>query len=497
MIARDPLGLVTIAHDLRRRIDWREEMVALALMVAESAIVYLYLGGLLPAITPPYAPFPGWLIGLLLALAYVVPRLLDALRVWGARYELVLALALLASLLLALKVAAFPSAPWLATGWLRGALDGLIVRPNPAIRPPWAIVGVVAYAWWRGRTRAEPMLETTYQMLRWGTLAAAGGLLLVLLGAPAASPIRERMASAVVLYFVAALAAVSLARSRLEGLRSGSPLGPPWLATFALPIAAVVLVAVLAAGLVSRHLLEALLAAFGPLLWGLGLAARALVLLVALLAFIVISPVLWLLERTGFGTLPLLERLPRATSPLAQLDRVAREVLHIADPARYLIAGAVLALLGSALVRYAHRRRHRWRDTVAERRESVLAWEDAVGGLARPLRRAARRLRPRGDPLAHLRADPRWAHTLAIRETYIRLLRRGARAGLPRPADVTPAEYARRLAAHAPDDAAAIAQITAHYEAARYRAEPATPEEAAAVRAAWAALTGRPPAPRD
>lgn len=488
MIARDPLGLAAMVNDLRVRLDWREEAVALALIVAESAILYLYLGVILPEISPPYAAFPGWLIAMLLAVAYFVPRLLTELRLWGAHFEVMLALTLIASLLLALKVAAFPGMSWLSTGWLQGAIDGLILRPNPSVRPPWAIVAVVAYAWWRGRSRAEPMLETTYQMLRWGTVAAAGGLLLVLVASPSEAPIRDGMAGAVVIYFVAGLMAVGVARFRLEGLRSGAPLGPPWLATFAVPIAGIVIIAVLAAGIFSRSFLDTLLTALGPLLWLLGVVVRALVLLIALLAFLIIAPVLWLMERYGFGALPLLEHLPRAGNPLDQLDRFARQSLHVADPARYLIAGIVLTLVGSALIRYAYRRRRRWRAGALERRESVFAWEEAVGGLARPLLHVLRRARPRGDPLAALRGDPRWAHTVAIRETYIRLLRRGARAGLPRPDGATPAEHARRLAARFPTDADPIITITTHYEAARYQATPATPDAAAAVRTAWEAL---------
>lgn len=488
MIARDPLGLAAMVSDLRVRLDWREETVALALIVAESAILYLYLGVLLPEVTPPYAAFPGWLIAVLLAVAYAVPRLLTELRLWGAHYEVMLGLTLIASLLLALKVASFPGTPWFSTGWLQGSLDGLILRPNASVRPPWAIVAVVAYAWWRGRSRAEPVLETTYQMLRWGTMAAAGGLLLVLVATPPEAPIRDGMASAVVIYFVSGLMAVGVARFRLEGLRSGAPLGPPWLATFALPIAAVVVIAVLAAGIFSRSFLDTLLTALGPLLWLLGFVVRALVLLIALLAFLIIAPVLWLMERYGFGTVPLLEHLPRAGNPLDQLDRFARQSLHVADPARYLLAGFVLTLVGSALIRYAYRRRRRWRTGAHERRESVFGWEEAVDGLARPLLRVLRRARPRGDPLAALRGDPRWAHTVTIRETYIRLLRRSARAGVARPRGATPAEHARRLATRFPTDAAAITTITTHYEAARYQATPATPEAAAAVRTAWETL---------
>ncbi|HET9016405.1 MAG TPA: DUF4129 domain-containing protein [Thermomicrobiaceae bacterium] len=491
MIAGDPLGIGAVAAELRRRLDWREEALTGSLIVAESAIVYLALGVLLPESSAPYAPFPGWLIFGLMAVAYYVPHLLDELRVWNPRYETVLTVTVVLSLLVAFKVGAFPHDAWLSTSWPRGTVAALIVRPSPAVRPPWAIVGVVAYAWWRGRTRAEPMLETAYQMLRWGTLATTIALLLILMAAPLGGLIRSTMAGAVVLYFAGALAAIGLARLRLEGVRSGSPLGPHWLATFAVPIVAVVLLAVVAAGIFSRSFLDTMLVVLGPLLWLVGEAIRALVILVALIAFLIIAPILWLLERQGLNRFPLTGQLPHAISPFAQLDHLAHSSLHIADPIRYLVAGAVISLIVSALARYAFRRRRRWRDEVAEQRESVFAWDEAVGGLAGPVRRLLGLRRPPRDSLEQLRRDPRWAHTVAIRETYRQLLHRGARAGTPLAPGATPDEHERALAGRFPGSGAEIADLTAVYDAARYGAEPAPAEAAERARVAWSTFDRR------
>lgn len=482
-----------IVADLRARLDWREESVSLALIVAESAIVYLFLGVLLPELRAPYAAFPGWLILVLLLLAHLLPHWLDELLVWSPHYEIALALGLVASLLLALKVAAFPQQPWFSLAWLSGSLDGLILRPNSAVRPPWAIVGVLLYVWWRGRTRGEPALETTYRMLRWGTVALISGLLLILVATEPGAPVRAGMGSAVILYFVAALGAVGMARFRIEGLRTGNPLGPPWLATFALPIGVIVVVAVLLAALFSRRFLDTVLLLVGPLLLIIEFVIRAVVLVIALLTFIVIAPILWLLERQGFGDFAFFERLPRASGPLEQLDRFARESLHVADPARYLIAGIILLLLGSMLIRYAYRRRRRWRAPVAEQRESVFAWPEAVVTVTAPWRWLFRGGGAADASLERLRADPRWAYTVAIRETYIRLLRRAARAGVPRPPEATPGEYRATLSAQFPEADDAVATITAHYTAARYRRDPATADEAAAVQHAWVQFQSQPP----
>ncbi len=487
-----PLGASwLVARDLARRLDWRAEVLALLLVAAESALVYLFLGVLLRASTPSQAPLPGLLIFALLALGYWLPHLLDELRVWTPDYEVALGVGIVLSLLVSVKVAAFPRHGWLSLAWLEQAAEGLIVRPSDAVRPVWGVVGLVAYAWWRGRTRAEPTIDAAFQMLRWGTLVAAAGLLFVVVGAPERAPIRERTSLAIVLYFAAALGAVGVARLRVEGLRTGGPLGPHWLAGFAIPIASVVAASVALAGLFSPRALQTLLLLLTPVFWLLDLAARALVFVVALMAFVVISPILWLLERQGLTRLQG-SRIPQLLRSVSDVHSATERSLEIADPVRYLIAGVVLALLGSTLIRFAYRRRRHWRDTAQERRESVFAWDDAVGGVAEGLRRLLRRPRRRGDPLAALRGDPRWAHTVFIRETYIRLLERAAAAGVARAPDMTPDEFARALAGRFPGAGEAIRTITRAYDAARYSPEPASAEAARAVREAWAALSRQP-----
>lgn len=485
------LGAGALLLTLQRRLDWREEAQSAATIGAESAIGYLFLGVLLPGIHRPYAAFPGLLLFGLLLFGYFLPHLLDELRVWSPHYELILALGVALSLLVTLKVAAFPSDPWLSSVWLRGALDGLIIRPNPSLRPPWALVGIIVYVWWRGRTRAEPMMESAYQMLRWGMLATTIALLLILVAAPRDSLIRQTMPRAVVLFFVAALAAVGIARFRLEGLRSGTPLGPHWLATFAAPIAAIVLVAVVAAGIFSRRFLETLLVILGPFFWVLGYLVRALIIVIALLAFAVIAPILWLLERHGFNHSSFLSRLPIGVNPLAQVSSFAHNNLHVVDPVRYFIVGLVLFFVISWLVRYAYRRRRRWRESAAERRESILVWPEVVSSLPSRLRRLLRAPRVRVDSLAGLRGDPRWVHTVYIRETYARLVRRGAQAGMPLRPGMTPNEYEREAVQKFPAVGREIATITSAYDAARYGHDPAGPDAAARVRHAWQIIQTR------
>ncbi|HLI51098.1 MAG TPA: DUF4129 domain-containing protein [Thermomicrobiaceae bacterium] len=484
-------GPLSIAADLLERLDWREELLSLALIAAESAIGYLVLGFIFPARNTHLTPFPGWLFFFLLAFAYFLLHILNELRVWSPEFELLVAAGLVLSLLVTLKIACFPADPWFAIAWLRGSVNGLILVGSKATRNPWEVVAVLVYAWWRGRARAEPMMETAYQMLRWGTLALTIALLLILTASPPQAGIRHGIGAAVIVFFTTSLAAVGIARFRLEGLRSGSPLGPNWLVTFAVPIGAIVLIAILAASFFSPGVVESVLTLLAPVFWVIGLIVRALVLLVALLAFVIVSPLLWLLERGGLPAV----RLPAGTriggNPLAAFGGFAGNSLHIAHPLRYLIAGVVLTFFGSVLVRYLYRRRRRWRETAHERRESVLVWDDALGRLPERLRHLIGRDMPRTDSLATLRGDPRWIHTVAIRETYLKLLQLGRRAGVEREPDTTPAEYERQIAGPFPASGAEIGTITDGYDAARYGRSPATERQADEVQAAWSALASR------
>jgi len=473
--------------DLAMELDWRGELLTFCLILAESAIAFLFLGLLIPALQSPYQPFPAWLIFVLFIVGYYVPHALDLGRIWGSTYQAVLIAALILSFVVALKVASFPGEPLLSNSWLHGTINGLTLRSTNSVRPAWAVVIVVSYTWWRGRLRGEPMMDSAYQMLRWGTLAIGVGLVLVLMAAPQEAKIRDQMSVAVIIFFTAALSAIAIARLRLEGIRSGSPLGPRWLATFAAPIASILLIAILAAAVFSRRFLDTMLLVLTPFWWAISLLLRLVVLLVALLAFVIIAPLLWLLEREGFGQIANNLHLPALFSSFGGFQQFSVQRLDVANPLRYLVVGLIFFGLITALTRFVYRRRRRWRDTTVEQRESVMSIGDAVGSLSLNLRRFFRPLR-REDSLARLRGDPRWAHTVSIRETYRRLQSWGAKLGIEQNLSTTALEYGPDLALRFPDATQAIRTIVMTYTLARYSGEPASAEDAANVRDAWESL---------
>jgi hypothetical protein len=480
-------------RDLIRRLDWRQEALALALVLAETALVYLVCGYVLAVNESGFAVLPAWIVGMLMVTAHYVPHLMDEWRVWSPSYEVITGTAIGLSLLVAIKAGCFPHMAVYDPDWLRDAFNSLAFLPNDALRSAWGPVVLAAYAWWRGRTRAEPALDSTYTMLRWGSLALALILIIVLSAAPDHAQVRDRLSIATLTFFVCALGAIGIARLRLEGFRTSAPLGPRWLATFVTPILVVVVVAVIAAGIFSRQFLDTTLWLLTPLFWFLAVVFQIFVLTLAIIAFIVLTPILWLIgsrEPRAIQQTP----TPQQNDGLENLQRRAEEAINVPDPLRYLIASIVLFVIFSALMRFVFRRRRRARESTDEQRESVLDWGNLLDDLAARLKGIFERPE-REDPLRHLRGDPRWRYTLAIRETYARLQERGAKAGRPRRVAETADEYRPGVAAklaQPPDVPTAIGTITDRYRQARYSGVPAEAPDADAVEAAWQQVAQAP-----
>jgi hypothetical protein len=473
--------------DMLRHLDWRQELLGAFVVLAEAALVYLAAGVLLAARLPGAPVVPAWLIVMLMMVAHLVPHLLDEWRIWSPEYETITGVMILLTVLVTVKVAAFPHYAAWNTDWVSQALRGFAFLPNDSIRPVWGLIILVAYAWWRGRTREEPSVDSAYTMLRMGSIVLAVIITIVLLAAADDDEVRQRLSAATVAFFIGSLGAIGVARLKLEGFRTSAPLGPRWLATFVAPICAVIVLAIIGAGIFSRRFLETVLWMLSPLLWFLSLVFEAFVLILAVIALIILTPIVWLLGDREPRALPVTPT-PLEEGDRTLLDRVAERSIEVPDPLRYLIASLVLFLIISLLTKFVFRRRRRARGATEEERESVLEWGNLFAGVGTRLRGLLGRGGRDEDPFAHLRGDERWRYTLAIRETYLRLQERGATAGRPRRRPETADEYrpgiSERLAE--PDDIPeAIAIITERYRRARYSGVPASADDAAVVEQAW------------
>lgn len=480
--------------DMLRHLDWRTEVLGLFVVLSEALLVYLVTGVLLAASLPGSPVLPFWIVALVMLAAHYIPHLLDEWRIWSPEYEAVTATGIALTTLVAIKGGAFPHLSLFSTEWITQTVQAFAFLDNDSLRPVWGLVVLVAYAWWRGRTREEPSIDSAYTILRIGSIALAIIIVLVLSVATPEDQVRDRLSVATVAYFISALSAIGVARLKLEGFRTSSPLGPRWIATFVTPILAVVVIAIIGAGLFSRQFLDTVLWMLGPVFWFLGLVFDAVVLILAIIALIVLTPLIWLIGNRDSGfVLP--TQPPAENGEQSLLERASETPVQMPDALRYLIAALILFAIVSLLTRFVFRRRRRERESTAEVRESVLDWNDMLGSLRNRLRGLIPRGKEEVDPFAHLRGDERWQHTLVIRETYLRLQERGERAGRPRFIPETADEYRPGIASRfaAPGDVpGAIAIITERYRRARYSGEPASAEDAAEVLRAWRVIEQAP-----
>ncbi|HLT20793.1 MAG TPA: DUF4129 domain-containing protein [Thermomicrobiales bacterium] len=481
--AQEPESQVPLTFgDLIRRLDWRVELLSIAIILAEACLVWL-LAGLVMAEDVTRSTYPFLVIALAMLASHYVVYLLDQGRIWSPEYEIIMTTSIILTLLIAIKAGSFAHIPVYDFDWISGTINGLAFFDTEATRPVWGNVVLIAYAWFRARSREEPSLDSAYTMLRWGTLALGGILLIIVIGADSEFEIRERLSAGVLGFYVFSLAAIGLARMRLEGFRSAGPLGARWLATFATPILVIVMIAVIGAGLFSRRFLETLLWALSPLLFVLSVIFQIIVLVIAIIAFLILTPIFWLIGDVEPET------TNATATPAGELEAGAEQTqpdpFVIPEALQYLIAAIVLVAIISLLTRYLYRRRARQRTSTLEERESVLDWSDILGSLGGKLRSLFQRP-PALDPYAALRGDPRWQYTIHIRERYRELQGFGEELGRGRRPRETAEEYRPALAQKlASDNRPAVDALTRIYRRARYSGQPATERDALEMDQSW------------
>jgi hypothetical protein len=209
-------------------------------------------------------------------------------------------------------------------------------------------------------------------------------------------------------------------------------------------------------------------------------------LVLAILAFIIVSPILWLLAGHSFH----LAGIHINPGPLGigtMMQRGAQHAAAIPDPIRYVIALSVLTIAFSATTRFILHRRRRTESRNREERDRLASPTGLIGQAGARLRQLLRGIRRSVDPLDALRGDPAWASTVAIRDTYRQFLRWSRDQHLPRDASATPLEHAASMTPHLTNTAtvADVTELTDRYLTARYSSQPATPSDAAAARSAW------------
>lgn len=475
------------------RFDWSLEALVLLLVGAEAAVVSLLLTGLFVGLgLGDRAILPAWIF-LVLLLGTNIQRAIEAYRFFSPQYEALSVGAVLALLLLTIRLFVFVERPLSDRAWLTEGARALAYPSDRLSLPMWIAILFVAYAWWRGRSRDDPSIDAAYRTLRVGTPVAIIGILATMStaaldGDPA---LRRSLYGGTVVFLFLTLTAIALGRLRIEQARGALTLTPRWLLTFLGPVAALVLIGSLIAGLFTRRFLETILWLLTPVFWLADLLLLILVYIATGVAYVIFAIISFFLNL--LGPVDPVSRPPQRLPGTPTVDPTAGITpVQYPDSFRYLAVLLVLAALVFVLTRFLWRRRPRRAPIAGEERESVFSWDLLAAGAAGLFAGFVGRLRRPADPLADLRGDPRWQHTVTVRELYGRLLKRGAEADRPRAVAQTPDEYVTVVGATSPMPA--VERLTNRYDAARYSEQPATADDAAAAQAAWAEID-RSPAP--
>jgi hypothetical protein len=471
----------------RTRVDWWGEALLLVLVVAETAAIWPLVDLLLGSSGTVETIFSPLVLFMLLYVGSLLPRVLEWFNVWEPRYQAFILAGVIVSTLVAIKIVSFPDFAWNDAGWLEATAQSLIFRKNEAEVFVWGVVLLSAYAWWRGRMRDEPGPESAYLLLRIGApIVLLGTVLRAIAGSADADKLGSRT---VAVFFAAVLASIGISRLRVERARAHQQPGGNPAAAYLAPVAFVALIALFGAVTFSQDLFETAIWFLSPLIWALSVIFRLLVILLAVIAFVILSPILWLLSEHPIHFAGI--RIRPATPGSGEAAEQARQwASAVPDSVRYLVALAVLAVLFSSVTKFILRRRRKPGNAAIEERSFVLAPGDLLDELGKRLKRLFRRGKRATDPLDALRRDPRWRHTVAIRETYREFLAWCLDERVPRALAATPAEHAGNLVPVIvrPDARTALFELTERYNLARYAPIPASAADAEAARRAWRTL---------
>lgn len=466
------------------RLDWSLELLVLLLIGAEAAVASLVMSAIFGSMgLGSAAIWPGWVF-LLLLLGTNMQRAMERYRFFSPQYEILSVGTLVLLLFAAVRVIVFPARALLDTAWPRDAAHALAFASDPLALPMWATIIFVAYAWWRGRSRDEPSLEAAYRMLRLGTPVAIVAILstMAITAVDNDPGFRTVLYGGTIFYLLLTLAAIALGRLRVEQARGALTLTPRWLVIFLGPVAGLVLVGTLVAGIFTRRFLDTILWLLTPVFRLADLLLLIFVYIATAFAYVIFAIITFFLNL--FGPVDPASRPPQGALGTPTTDPTAGiTAIQYPDSLRYLFVLVILAGLVFVLTRFLWHRRPRRQLAAGEERESVFSWDLLAEGAAGLFAGLSGRFRRQSDPLAGLRGDPRWQHTVTIRELYGKLLKRGEGAERPRAEAQTPDEYAPIVGVAAP--LPAVDTLTARYDTARYSEQPASVEDAAAARRAW------------
>lgn len=459
---------------------WALMDVSLLLPVALSALRWA-------ALWPPVA-FGLWMLVMVL-LPFNVSRLLTIAGTPLKRQRQIILGALLLTIVISIRTLLYDPVGLFDMSWV-GQLFRQFVEPaNPLWGRNVGLFLLLLFLWWRGLSLTRRRVDIREMGLR----LRVSSLIVAPLVAGIAALYDVPVLGALLFYFFVSLVAVSLTRAEqiaLERTGRSYPVQGRWLAIIGLTSLLIVAAAGLVALVLSGRGLAQMVSWTAPLWEGLRFFTTALVSIVSYLAFLMLTPVFWLVDRLAGYLRSLNFALPEldVDTPLLEqtdVETLLREMARPEEPVYLWVTRLLLVLFMALLLFLAYQAVSRF---LAARQLGVPDEErdKTLRGERRPLG-FRRRLGQR------LRFWQQWRAAASIRRLYQEMSALAASYGFPRAGAQTPYEYRQTLAELWPQGQAESDLITQAYVRVRYGELPESAEELQALQRAWEHLRRQPP----
>lgn len=436
-----------------------------------------------------YAAFLGTMLLYMLA-----ADLLNRFYVESPWREAIMALLILGTSLLMVRVALYPASGLSDWRWLSGSF-GSLFNFTQGRRPELALILINALIWFRVASNTD----REFTFFRIG-LSFRMGMLAAILGGALLANRMPGLENAAILYFLLffgfGLTAVSLARMDEKALTadhsSGALLPWPRLAQIIATVAATLGVGWLAALVYTPGNLRTALGWFSPLWRLLGLILSRLLLLLLLILTPLIDALIRFLRRIldqlGVYDMPTPPQPVQVPEPnnVVQFDLVGTLTRHAS--LRYgLTLVAIIVVLGIIWIFFARTRQRTRRDETEEYANEAMEMDGSL------FRRGLDRLRNWADMIRRYGVGSRLLAAISVENIYANTGRLARRRGYPRRRSQPPDEYLPVLAQAFPGCEEALARITTAYMRVEYGDLPADMEELAQLRADFTHLRQAPP----
>jgi hypothetical protein len=461
----------------RSGLDWVEELAYLALLGMEASVIYPWQRLVNAWLGHDPVPFLG--VCALLWASYVIASLLAHSDLTADRKQAIIAVLLILSVLVAVRVFVYPDYALWQLGWIGDMANELFSFIE--IPPDLTAIVLVFVAWWRGILAARKEYDTpnAWFHFRVGIILLFAYLLITIFG------YRGEPTSLLLAFFFFGLISISLARIiELGGIHASTLGSRRWIAVLIGATLGSLGLSLLVAVVFSRNTLRAVLGWFGPLWRALSVVAWyavaiSLYLLVPLLEWMVA----WIPRALGrdpeeleslFGS-PLM-------SPLAFPE--AQDMPNYMSVCRTIFV--VVLLVGGLLlvVRLIRKLAERQAERDDLERESLFSGQELANDLRNSLRERWDRLRAMLSQVG----DRRRRSIESIRKIYASMVDLATEAGYGRREAETPYEYRRTLYQAFANGGEAIDAITEAYVRTHYGEVPDTPQEMAQIVRYWKGL---------